>query len=96
MEVLVFIDDCGHCRAFDVSTPDQLHKILEGICKEAAQKGHVQIDTKQEMKRLLDARSHDELIEFLSDSGIVDIGVRGGPSIVEAEKEWDFDTGLLS
>lgn len=93
MKVLTFIDNCGHCAVFDLSTPEQEHKIFEGICKEAARTRQVSSKDKQTMKELLKTKQYDELTEFFSELGIIDIGQRGGPDIVEVETEWQ--EGLL-
>jgi hypothetical protein len=95
MKVLMFYDDCGHARAFDVSTPEQEYKIMEGVCKDAAKKGRLDPDEKQEIKDLLARRNFKSLYEFLSNHAIIRIGQRSSPDIVEVEAEWDSNSGIM-
>jgi hypothetical protein len=94
MKVLAFYDDCGHLHAFDVSTPAQEHKILEGICKEAAQKGFLKGENKKEVKTLLENQDFEALYERLSDCDIMHFEQRHGPGIVEVQTQWQTDLGI--
>lgn len=94
LKVLAFYDDCGHMVAFNVSTPSQELKILEGIFKEAAKEGSLEPVEKKEAKKLLEERKIEELYELLEDK-IPALNARGGPSVVYVDEAWRTGLGVL-
>jgi hypothetical protein len=95
MKVLAFFDDCGHMTAFDMSTPEQELKILEGICKEAAKGGKLESDQKTAIKKFIKDKNTEGLLEYLEEIYLLDLNCRGKASIVDVNTEWETGTGLL-
>lgn len=104
MQVLAFIDDCGHTRIVDVSTPEQALKVYMQMLAEAAGDGNVQEDLAIEADALVKAaqgllasgkeEDYEELADeiwdfcFAEDNVDIQLGFRDGIGPFEPEKEW--------
>ena len=101
MNVISFIDDCGHTVVIDVSTPKQALKVYAGLLKHAIDDRAIHYKDLGEAAVLhakctkpgADVDLVDDILELLDNADIC-LGGRDGLSPIEPLSEWPANTCL--